>query len=118
MLHAGHIVLAFFRAVVDTAGVAGLRRLDDNVFAIIGVEGRHRARAEHGDDRYIHRDADVHRAGVGRQKEAAAAKQPRQHGKADFSGEDMYLRTVFSFHFLYACLDDRHICPIPDCVSE
>ena len=110
VFHAGHVVLAFFRAVVDTAGVAGLRRPDDNVFAIIGVEGRHWARAEHGDDRYIHRDADVHRAGVGRQKEAAAAKQSRQHGKADFSGEDMYLRTVFSFHFLYACLDDRHIC--------
>ena len=110
VFHAGHVVLAFFRAVVDAAGVAGLRRLDDNVFAVIGVEGRHRARAKHGDDRYIHRDADVHRPRVGRQEETATAKQSRQHGEADFSGENMHFRAVFFFHFLYAYLDNRHIC--------
>lgn len=109
ILHAGHIILPLARTFVDAAGMAFLRRLDEDVLAVVRVEGRHGARAEHRDDGHVHGDADVHRAGVSREEERAAPQEAREHGQADLAREDVDMAARFFFHLRAALLDERHV---------
>lgn len=107
ILHAGHVILPFARTFVDAAGVAGLGRLDEDVLAVVRVKGRHGARAEHRDDGHVHGDADVHRAGVGREEERAAPQEACEHGQADLAREDVDM--LLLLHLRAAFLDERHV---------
>lgn len=107
ILHAGHIILPLARTFVDAAGMAFLRRLDEDVLAVVRVEGRHGARAEHRDDGHVHGDADVHRAGVGREEERTAPQEAREHGQADLAREDVDM--LLLLHLRAALLDERHV---------
>ena len=49
--------------------MAGFGRLQEDVLGIVGVKPWHGACAEHRDDGHIHRDADVHGAGIRRNEE-------------------------------------------------
>ena len=107
ILHAGHIILPLARAFVNAAGVARLGRLDEDVFAVVRVECRHGARAEHRDDGHVHGDADVHRAGVRREEERAAPQDSCEHGQADLARKDVH--TLLLLHLRTAFLDERHV---------
>lgn len=107
ILHASHIILPLARAFVNAAGVARLGRLDEDVFAVVRVEGRHGARAEHRDDGHVHGDADVHRAGVRREEERAAPQESCEHGQADLARKDVH--TLLLLHLRTALLDKRHV---------
>lgn len=109
ILHAGHVILPLSRTFVDTAGVTFLRRLDEDVLAVIGIEGRHGTRAEHRDDGDIHGHADMHGPGIRREEQAAAPQQPREHRQADLAREDMDARAFFRFHLRHAFVDDGHV---------
>lgn len=109
ILHAGHVILPLARTFMDAAGMALLRRLDEDVLAVVRVKGRHGARAEHRDDGHVHGNADVHRAGVGREEERAAPQEAREHGQADLAREDVDMAARFFFHLRAALLDERHV---------
>lgn len=109
ILHAGHVILPLARTFVDAAGMAFLRRLDENVPAIIGIEGRHGARAEHRDNRDVHGDTNMHGAGIRREEQAAAPQEPSKHRQTDLAREDMDARALALLHLCHAFVDDGHV---------
>ena len=85
VLHTCHIFFARARTFVLAARVTGLRRLEKHILRVVRIKARHRARAEHRDDGHVHRDADVHGAGIRRDKERALSEKCRQLCECDAS---------------------------------
>ena len=109
VLHARHIFRPRSRTFVLAARMAGFGRLQEDVLGVVRVKSRHGACAEHRDDGHVHRDADVHGAGIRRDKERTFLEERRKLGERDASREGLQHRMIAMAHLGTAGADEFFI---------
>ena len=88
------------------ARMAGFGCLEQDVLGIVRVKSRHRACAEHRDDGHVHRDADVHRAGIRRDEEHTLLEERREFRERDAPRKGLQHRMIAVAHLGAAGADE------------
>ena len=101
--------LAAQRAFVNAAGMTRDGCTNRDALCIIWVEPWNGRCTKHTQNGNIHRDTNVHGAGVRRDEEDAAAEQSGEHAEADLPGEDMQPRVLPLTHLYSTGIDDLHV---------
>ena len=89
--------------------MAGFGRLQENVLGVVGVKPWHGACAEHRDDGHVHRDADVHGAGIRRNEERTLLEERCKFCERDAPREGLQHRMIAMAHLGTAGADEFFI---------